>query len=130
MKAIAATLLVLILVGCVAPPPATPYAAPAASATYIASQRSDALKLHDHLAAARDRRKVATVQDEVAKLDDEIESLEARLIEVERRISQAEASSYAPAATSSSGTGPVYTGRRGGRYTISPSGKKVYQKRR
>lgn len=130
MKAIAPAFLTLILVGCAAGPAGSPYAAPPTAAAYLATQRGDALKLREHLAAARERRNVATLQEDLSKLEEEIQALEARLTEVEKRIAQGEGRSYEPPATSSSGAGPVYTGPRGGRYTISPSGKKVYQKRR
>jgi hypothetical protein len=71
----------------------------------------------------------AKLQEEIDRLADEVEALEKRLEEVEKRIAEAEGRMYEPT-SSVGGSGTVYTGPRGGRYTISPSGKKVYQRRK
>lgn len=121
--------LLLVFAGCAAPPP-TAFPLPSSgNATYIAAQKSDATKLRENISQARARRSDVKLQSEIDALEEEIRALEERLAEVEKRIAAAEGTQYVPAAASS-GSGTVYTGPRGGRYTISPSGNKVYQKRR
>lgn len=129
MSRLLSALAIFLVVGCATPPPAAYPAAASNNAAYIAIQRSDAAKLRENISNAQTRRSLARLQAEIDALEEEIEALEERLADVEKRIATAEGRQYVPAAPPS-GSGAVHTGPRGGRYTISPSGNKVYKKRR
>lgn len=130
MSRILPALAILFLVGCAASAPPANQAA-GSTASYITTQRSDAAKLRENISGAQTRRAAARLQTEIDALEEEIRALEARLADVEKRIANVEGRQYVPTQTySGSGTGTVHTGPRGGQYTISPSGNKVYQKRR
>ena len=96
------------------------------SSTQRISLESDAQALRSNIVKQRATLKLATLQSEIDALEAEITALEARLVEVNRKITTTE---LRPDTPSQAGGGTVHTGPRGGRYTISPSGKKVYKKR-
>lgn len=95
--------------------------------------KSKSSNYHASLSSARSERdgrkrrlSESKLQDEIDRLTKEIRELELRISELEWQVEDAErrerAASYA--APSSSG---CYTGSRGGRYTITSSGKKNYR---
>lgn len=91
-----------------------------------AQKEGDLNTARARLAGKRQALQDASDSAEIARLEDEIADLEQRIAELERQLAQ-------PTATTTSGgysPGPVYTGPRGGKYTISPSGKKQYIKRK
>ena len=137
MKQLALVIAAALLTACAAPPPAAPWDGPAS-----ASFKELATGVRAKISYLREQREHATLQEEIARLEREIEELEARLIALEQEDAAAEQARAAIAASvptgagvgqssrGSLGTGPVYTGPRGGRYTITPSGKKSYIRRK
>lgn len=114
----------LLVAGCAAPP-ATPYTyQPAPVRSDVAVKKSEAASIRQSVGRKRAEQQEAKLQDEIERLEAEIDALEDRAEALEKEVAAAEGRSYvAPSRT-------VYTGPRGGRYTISPSGKKVYQRRK
>lgn len=119
-----------ILAGCAAGPRQQPATfAPSAGASATASSgwatETDTQRVRAALANRRDRLKLQLLQEELDALRKEIAELEARLEVLEKRDSEQTATpspTYTP-------SGATHVGPRGGVYTISPSGKKVYKKR-
>lgn len=125
MRVLIATALVLSLVGCAAPsgPPMNHSGSKVSSATYRATL--------ERARADRDARKAqlreSKQQEEIDRLIAEIRELELRIAGLETQVADAdrrerEAAFY----NSNPASSGCYTGPRGGRYTISRSGKKNY----
>lgn len=110
---------------------ATPYSPssylPQSTARY--SLQTDAQALRYNLSQRRKELAQTAQQAEAQQLREEIEALELRLLEVERQLAN-DVSNVAPSGTGYTGSGPIYTGPRGGRYTIGPSGRKNYIRRK
>lgn len=134
MKRILATSLLALLVGCAAPvSTVTSYSSDQPGQT---ARRSDASELRTKLNGLYEQRKLASLQAEMDRLDKEIAELKARLDALEAAIAEAETRQVTTPAVAPSGSGyragsgPVYTGPRGGQYTITPSGNKSYIRRK
>lgn len=112
----------LMLAGCAAPngPQTGSSGGYASSSSYRASL--------ERARSERDERKrrlnEAGLQDEVDVIAKEIYELELRISELERQVEDAERKESS--AASSARASGCYTGPRGGRYTITSSGKKNY----
>ncbi|PKO32790.1 MAG: hypothetical protein CVU36_00435 [Betaproteobacteria bacterium HGW-Betaproteobacteria-9] len=124
MRVLIATALVLSMVGCTAPsgPPMNHSGNAVSSATHRASlQRAR---------ADRDARKAqlreSKLQEEIDRLTVEIRELELRIISLEGQVADAERREREAVVYSRPASSGCYTGPRGGRYTISKSGKKNY----
>lgn len=124
-----------MLSGCVAPQYQT--YTPDQTASYqgsiesvnVASSKVEGVKRKQREAALK--RDLAKTQEELEAAKKEIEELTEELRKAEEELKAAEDKKDINHKNSySSGAGEVHTGPRGGQYTISPSGKKVYKKRR
>lgn len=124
MRVLFAVALVLSLGGC-----AVPYATQSGTSGSYASAATYRATL-ERTRADRDARKrqlsESKLQDEIDRLTKEIRELELRVSELEWQVEDAERRESAAALSSPSSSG-CYTGPRGGRYTISKSGKKNYR---
>lgn len=121
---IGAALATLVACAPAHPPAYTPYSpAPAA----LSAPPAGLTQSRSALLEKKQRLEVARQQEEIDQLNKEIQELEARIAELER---QAEPSKSAETRTPTGANGAVRTGPRGGRYTISPSGKKQYIRRK
>lgn len=122
--------LITISAGC-ATPPTQPAGYTPATTNYqgnTASYKNSLETLKRRKQEAELRKELAKTQEELEEAKRDIEELRKELEKIEAEIKAEEAkktNTYTP----SSGSGTVYTGPRGGQYTISPSGKKVYKKR-
>lgn len=113
--------MVTALVGC-----AAPYAQQSTfQTTSAASYRASLFDARAERDSRKRRLSEARLQEEIDRLAKEIRELELRISELEWQVEDAERreSVTTPPSTPSSG---CYTGPRGGRYTISKSGKKNY----
>lgn len=127
-------LALVALSGCVAPQYQT--YTPDQTATYqrsvesvnVASSKVEGVKRKQREAALK--RDLAKTQEELEAAKKEIEELTEELRKAEEELKAAEDKKDINKTTYSSGAGVVHTGSRGGQYTISSSGKKVYKKRR
>lgn len=123
--------------GCTTPVYTTSYATPepaVATTPSMTVARSDLDVSRKQLKGLEDRLGRTSSPAEGEVLRGEIEALKKRIEELEEQIGQAP-SQVSPAAyqvtpARSYGASPVYTGPRGGRYTIGPSGKKSYIRRK
>lgn len=124
MRVLITTALVLSLVGCATPsgPPMNHSGSMMSSATYRASL--------ERAQADRDARKAqlreSKLQEEIDRLTAEIRELELRITGLESQVADADRREREAAFYSSPASSGCYTGPRGGRYTISRSGKKNY----
>lgn len=75
------------------------------------------------------KKEIAKTHEELEAAKKEIEELTEELLKAEEELKAAEVKKDIINKGSNTGFGGVQTGPRGGKYTISPSGKKVYQKR-
>ena len=100
----------------------------------IQSTQTLPITIDKNRASLREKRQQlsqAHQQDEIDRLKKEIEDLEARIAELEQQDRELKTTPNAVNPYGMPGTGgAVHTGPRGGRYTISPSGKKQYLRRR
>lgn len=125
-----------LLAGCAAPPPPQPVYLP--ESAYVQSGErtrtsADLDMTQRQMKLLQDRLGVTWSPTEGATIRAEIERLKARVDELELALAGMPAVERSNATTqpaSSYGASPVYTGPRGGRYTISPSGNKQYIRRR
>lgn len=125
MRVLIATALLLSLVGCTAPsgPPMNHSGTAVSSASYRVSlerARADRDARKAQLRESKLQEDIDRLTAEIRELELRIAGLESQVADVERREREAAAAYSRPA---SSG---CYTGPRGGRYTISKSGKKNY----
>lgn len=124
MRILISTALVLLLVGCSTPslPPANYSGSTMSSATYRVSL--------ERARADRDARKaqlqMSKLQEEIDRLTAEIRELELRISDLESQVANAERRERDAAVYSRPASSGCYTGPRGGRYTITKSGKKNY----
>ena len=131
---------VLVLAGCAnrQPPPRaiapTVSSAPARdwriTESDLKMSRMQRKMLQDRLGVTRSPDEGASIREELARLDARIDELEGEL--AGRPAVDSTATTPPSVGTGSGyyGSSPVYTGPRGGRYTITPSGKKSYIKRK
>lgn len=123
MRVIFGVALVLSLIGCAAP--AVPQYGTTGNYAYAAKARTSL----EEAKAERDARKrqlsEAKLQHEIDRLAKELRELEAQVSILESQVADAERKHQAAVPASSSSLG-CHTGPRGGRYTISKSGKKNY----
>lgn len=123
----------LLLAACAAPPMRDGYtnsAARASAAAVTEARRADKERNSRAIAEREERLARTTDQAEIERLRAEIAALAARVAAIEDE--ERTAGSSAPASSSASApasSGATYVGPRGGVYTISPSGRKVYKKR-
>lgn len=116
--------ILLALAGCAAPPP-VPYGQ--AGNQLIYSQRDDLQKVRKEIDARKKKLETAKLKEEIEQLNKEIADLNNQMAALEKRIADAEKAQANTAYTAPSSG--VQVGPRGGVYTISPSGNKVYKKR-
>lgn len=114
----------LALAGCAAPPPVT-YGHAGNQAIY--SQRDDLQKVRKEIDARKKKLETAKLKEEIEQLNKEIADLNKQMAALEKRIADAEKAQATPAYAAPSSA--VHVGPRGGIYTISPSGNKVYKKK-
>lgn len=124
MRNLIAAALVLALAGC-----AAPYAPPPGASESYSSAAELRVSL-ERTRAERDVRKrelfEARQQDEIDRLKRELRELELRVSELEWRVEDAERKARYAVPSSTTSSSGCYTGPRGGRYTITRSGKKNY----
>ena len=96
----------------------------------IYTVRSDATNARTKLAERRKMLAAASAADDIELLKREIVELETRLASLEKSIAEQESAISRPSTYTPTGSGTVYTGSRGGRYTITPSGNKSYTRRK
>lgn len=123
MHALFIVTVILLLTGCAEPrsPQASSSGSYASSSTYktsLASAKSERDARARQLSESK-------LQDEIDRLTKEIRELNLRISELERQVDDAERAERAASSTAPSSSG-CYTGPRGGRYTITKSGKKNY----
>ncbi len=122
--------------GCAAPVSRTSYYTPepaAAAGPSVTVLRADLDVSRKQLQGLQDRlgRTYSPTEGEILRA--EIDALKKRIEELEAQLAQEPSQispSYQATPGRNYGTSPVYTGPRGGRYTITPSGKKSYIRRK
>lgn len=128
MKLAATLIAIAALIGCAAP---APYTAPTHDLqNSVYTSRTDAANLRNSLAERRKTLAAASATEDIERLRKEVTELEVRLAALERSITEQELAISRSTIPTPSGAGTVYTGPRGGRYTITPSGKKSYIRRK
>lgn len=126
-------LAIAALSGCAAPQhqPYTPYPTAAYQRSIedvnVATSKVERVKRKQREAALK--KELAITQEELEAAKREIDELTEELRKAEEGLKAAEAKRDMNNNANSSGSNQVHTGPRGGQYTISPSGKKVYKKR-
>jgi len=123
MKFLVAVFLIT-LAGCATQPP--PTAIQVGNET-ILSQRNEMQKLSRELENRKKKLEAAKLKEEIEQLNKEIAELNAEMDALEKRILAAEMAQTRPIYSAPSGGTTV--GPRGGEYTWSKSGKKVYKKK-
>lgn len=96
---------------------------------YVAKgRRTSAQRERD---AIKKRLEVSKLNDEIEQLQHQLEKLEEdlRQLEIDIATAQQRVDNLKPTSSLSSSSDTVHTGPRGGRYVITPSGKKRYLKR-
>ena len=137
-----AGIVALLLAGCAVPRPAPAVYVQAITVEQNAERArtmSDLDMTKRQLKLLQDRPAITRSPIEEQRTRAEIVQLEARIDELELKLAEMPAldrSGAEPMSSVGAGTGasyigsPVYTGPRGGRYKISPSGKKQYIRRK
>jgi TolA-binding protein len=124
MRVLFVAAVVLSLAGC-----AAPYGIqPRPSESYVSSStyKASLANARSERDARRRQLSESKLQDEIDRLNKEIRELELRISELEWQVEDAERKERAAATSSSPSSSGCFTGPRGGRYTITPSGKKNY----
>lgn len=125
MRGLIAIALVMSLAGCAAPQ-APAQAAPGSSYSSAATFRASLARARVERDVRKRQLREAKQQEEIDLLTREVRELELRVSELEWRLEEAERRERLAMPSSTPSSSGCYTGPRGGRYTITKSGKKNY----